>query len=202
MSEQYVHDFQNETKPLSSRERILKDKIDDKMDGVSPSEYDAFVLDRKRDVMANISRKKLEEFLDDEKKYVGLELGVGTGIYTEALNHIENLELLGLEIRKDLVDYGVSKSRFKEGQIVIGDFHKLPFADDSFELVTGLAITRQRENIDDFYAEIKRVLREDGLFFIPFIKSKSGIIDREVQTIIDQGFDIVEKGDWYIVAKK
>lgn len=202
MGEKYIHDFQKDIISIPEKDRELMKKIDNKMKGVSPDEYDTFVLSRRRNIMAEVSSKKLESFLDKEKKYVGLELGVGTGIYTEALNRIPNLKLKGIEIREDMINFGFAKSRFEKNQIVMGDFHQLPFADGSFDLVTGLAIAKQREDVMKFYSEIKRVLKEGGLFFIPFIRPKNETIERESQVILDHGLDILEKSGWYILAKK
>lgn len=40
-----------------------------------------------------------------------------------------------------------------------------------------------------------------GYFFIPFTKPKEDTIENEIRLMEENGFEIVEKSDWYIFAK-
>lgn len=197
---EHIHEFRSDLNPLNDTERETRKRINNKMEDVSPEEYDAYAISRERDKIANFSKEKLMSFLDEDKKYKGLELGSGTGIYTKELNQIPNLDLVGVEIGRDMIDYGLDRERFNKDQVVVGDFQNIPFDDDSFDLGTGLAITRQREDISKFYSELKRVLKKNGIFFLPFIKASEKIIEQESQRIINGGLKIVEKGNWYILV--
>lgn len=172
MGESFIHEFKKDLRSLSEEEKNLRKRIDNNMENVTPEEYDAFVLGRERSKVAKTAKDKLVSLLEKEKEYEGLELGSGTGIYTKELNLIPNLKITGIDIRKDMIDYGVKNRRFSKGQVLQGDFNKMNFDDDSFELSTGLAFTRQRLDKSIFYNELKRVLKDGGLFFYSFYKTK------------------------------
>ncbi|HRY82926.1 MAG TPA: class I SAM-dependent methyltransferase [Candidatus Moranbacteria bacterium] len=199
--EEFIHEFKKNLKPLNSEEKALKKRIDNNMENVSPEEYDTFVLGRERDETARVAKDKLESFLDKEKEYLGLELGSGTGIYTKELNSIPNLKLIGMDNLRNMVDFGTAQKRFSKEQVIEGDFHEMSFDENSFDLATGLAITKQRKDIPKFYSELKRILKENGFVFLPFVTSGKKIIEKEIQLAEENGFEIMEKGDWYILAK-
>lgn len=201
MGEPFMHEFKKDLRPLSEEEKNLRKRIDNNMENVTPEEYDAFVLGRERSKVAETAKNKLESLLEKEKEYNGLELGSGTGIYTKELNLIPNLKITGIDIRKDMIDFGAKNGRFLDGQVIQGDFNRMNFDDNSFELGTGLAFTRQRLNKSIFYNELKRVLKNGGLFFVPFTKPKEDTIENEIELMEQNGFEIIEKSDWYIVAK-
>ncbi len=193
----------NKTSSLTPEQQDLKKRIEkDKMKGVSAEEYDQFVLERGRDEKAEKFATILTELLDAEKKYKTLELGAGTGIFTNELNKIPNVELTCLDIRKDLLEYGIDKERIKREQIVIGDFEKQPFEQDSFDVLTGTAIMNQRQDQEAFFAETKRVLKDGGLAFFPWIHKKQDRFEKETKLLEDNGFEIVNVGEDYILAKK
>lgn len=198
---EFIHAFKKNLNPLSDKEKDLRRRIDNHMENVSPKEYDSFVLGRERSQVAKTAKDKLESFLKKEREYKLLELGSGTGIYTRELNLIPNAEVTGIDIRKDMIDYGVEMGRFSKEQVLEGDFNRMIFDDDSFDLGTGLAFTRQRFDKSIFYNELKRVLKDGGLFFIPFTKPKEGTIESEALLMKENGFEIMEKGEWYVVAR-
>ena len=189
--------------PLTPEQQELKKRIEkDRMKYVGAEEYDGFILERGREEKARKFAEILSNLLDDEKRYSALELGSGTGIFTNELNKISNIDLTCLDIRKDLIEYGIDKGRIKREQIVIGDFEKQSFGQGSFDVMTGMAIMNQRENREAFFAEIKRTLKDDGLVFFPWIKKRKDKFERELMLLEENGFEVIHSGEDYILAKK
>jgi ubiquinone/menaquinone biosynthesis C-methylase UbiE len=96
-----------------------------------------------------------------------LELGCGTGnnLWFAAR---EGFRVAGIDISKTAVDF--ANKRFSEegltGDLRIGDFSKLPFADKSFDLVfdRGSLSLTNRQGAIDCVNEVRRVIKPSGLF--------------------------------------
>ena len=189
--------------PLTLKQREMKNRIENnKMVDVGAEEYDKFILERGRDEKAKKFADILSSFLGDEKRYAALELGPGTGIFTNELNRIPNVDLTCLDMRKDLMEYGIEKGRMRREQVVVGDFEKQAFEKESFDVLTGMAIMNQRDDQEAFFSEIKRTLKNDGLVFFPWIKKRKDKFERELAFLDKNGFEVIHAGEDYILAKK
>lgn len=199
----YVFEHPSHVVSDFSREKDLdlKRKIEMGMEGVTPEEYDTFVLERGRDSFAIAFRDFLKERMEEKKSSL-LEVGAGTGIVTNRLNELKNISVTALEYKPDFLEYAIQQARVRPEQGVIGSFDQLPFEAESFDAYTGVAILNQRRNIDVFYAEALRVLKKKGRIYIPWIKTKKESIDREKTYLEQNGFRIVREGDWYLVGEK
>lgn len=96
-----------------------------------------------------------------------LELGSGTGnnLWFAAR---EGFRVSGIDISKTAVDF--ARKRFADegltGDFRIGDFSKLPFPDQSFDLVfdRGSLSMTNRQGTIDCVNEVRRVIKPNGLF--------------------------------------
>ena len=96
-----------------------------------------------------------------------LELGSGTGnnLWFAAR---EGFRVSGIDISKTAVDF--AKKRFADegltGDFRIGDFSRLPFPDNSFDLVfdRGSLSMTNRQGTIDCVNEVRRVIKPNGLF--------------------------------------
>src|SRR3989338_8384356 len=162
------------------KERIISqpDRLPS-LDDLTPELYDQFVLERNRDSVAVSCRDLLRQVLDQNRLYETLEVGAGTGIGTKRLNELGNLKVVALDRKKDFLEYAIRLGRMEQRQAVLGDFNSLPFGNATFDLYTGIAILNQRDNIEQFYAEALRVLKKDGLIFLPWTKKNPKSMDPE-----------------------
>jgi|WetSurMetagenome_2_1015567.scaffolds.fasta_scaffold522543_2 ubiquinone/menaquinone biosynthesis C-methylase UbiE len=190
------------SKTLTPEQEELKNRINDRMRDVGPEEYDKFIMERGRGEKAKNSAGDLSDLLDKEKDYEILELGPGTGIYTQELDKIPNIKLNSLDFRKDLIDYGIAKGRIRSDRASVGDFEQMPFDEKSFDVLTGMAVVNQRRNVEEFFSEIKRVLKDEGLVFFPWIKKKGASFERETKLLKEHGFEIISTKGSYILARK
>jgi len=194
--------FRKNLPPRTPKQDDVKKRIEQGMKDVSAEEYDTFVSERGRDSFAIAVKSLVASVLNPGKHYEALEIGAGTGISTRRLNEIENIHVTALDIREDYLEFGIRNGRIRSEQAVVGSFSELPFPDESFDLYVGVAILNQRADIDRFYEEMSRVLKDGGSVFIPWTKVKDGSIEREMKNIKGFPFEITNRGDWYIIGKR
>ena len=91
-----------------------------------------------------------------------LDVGVGTGkSLAEFLKNGPFKCSIGCDFSENMLHK--SKERFGDlVHLLAGDFHELPFASGSFDLVTGSFVLRSVQSMRDFLTEIKRVTRPGG----------------------------------------
>jgi|GEM_PF-6596103 len=199
---EYSHSSREGLSPRTPEQNEVRAKIEHQIETISPEEYDKFALERRRDEFAIACKDLLAQELDPSKLYETLEVGAGTGISTNRLNELSNLMVTALEKRKDFLDYGIKHGKITKEQATIGDFNHLSFNDNSFDLYTGIAILNQRNDVNKFYEEVVRVLRKDGLLFIPWTKTRATSIEREKAFFQQFSITVVKEGDWFLLGKK
>jgi len=87
-----------------------------------------------------------------------LELGCGTGIFTEQLA-MRNINITALDISIDLL--GSAKKKQGVSKILAADAESIPFLDESFDFVVGVSILHHLD-IERSLREIRRVLKTGG----------------------------------------
>ncbi len=199
---EYKHFVKKDLPPRTPEQDKLRKKIEHQIKEVSPEEYDNFVLERRRDEFAKSVKDLLKQILDPHKVYKTLEIGAGTGIATNRLNELDNLQVTALDLKKDFLDYGLKKDRIDPSQAVQGNFSKLPFKDETFDLYIGIAVLNQRDDIDKFYQEVIRVLKKGGLIIIPWIKTREKSIEREKAFFQKFSLKVKQEGKWFLVGEK
>lgn len=103
-----------------------------------------------------------------------LDVGCGTGANLELLGEYGEAE--GVDVSPDALAFCRARGL---SRVKLGEAEKLPYEDNSFDLVTGLDVV---EHLDDDVAglsEMRRVLRPDGraLLFVPAFMFLWGVQD-------------------------
>jgi ubiquinone/menaquinone biosynthesis C-methylase UbiE len=106
-----------------------------------------------------------------------LEIGAGTGYFT--LNMLQDgvvREAVATDISPGMLDALQANARRISVQVqtVACDAERLPFADESFDLVLGHAVLHHIPHLDVAFAEFKRVLRPGGRFVFAGEPSQTG----------------------------
>ncbi len=94
-----------------------------------------------------------------------LEIGSGRGggaCYVQ--QYLKTNSVTGLDISSDAVDLCKSSFDIPGLSFVQGDSEKLPFDDDSFDVVLNIESSHCYGNIDSFLYEVGRVLKKNGSF--------------------------------------
>lgn len=98
-----------------------------------------------------------------------LDLATGTADFALAARRLNPGRIVGADVALEMVRLGVPKVAAADGppiRLMGGDAERLPFADDSFDLVTAAFGVRNFGHIPDGLAEARRVLRPGGELLI------------------------------------
>ena len=103
-------------------------------------------------------REFLQKHYPGQKDLHLLDIGCGTGITLQILQEFGKAE--GMDLSDDAIDF-CKKRGFS---ITKGDVAKMPFPDDSFDIITCLGVFYHEGVKDDLMAmkEIKRILKPGG----------------------------------------
>lgn len=119
-------------------------------------------------------RRKLVDFALKGNESAILDLGVGTG---RSLNNFLKRKRFELAVGCDFSSGMLQQAKqfLPEGTgLVSCDFHRLPFKDGVFDLVTGSFILRSAQDLNYFFREIYRVLKSGGrAAFLELTKPKN-----------------------------
>ncbi len=125
-----------------------------------------------------------------------LDVCAGTNVIgIDLLKRQPDLRLQAIDRSRAMQDVGGREARRLGLTIdsVIGDVHRLPFADNSFDAVTLQWATRHLRVIDVF-SEIKRVLRPGGAFYhCDMLRPANRMIERIYCVYLDVCVDLVSR---------
>lgn len=92
-----------------------------------------------------------------------LDFGCGDGKHAENLLEIGAKRVAGLDISPDMIE--LARKRNKPGlEFVVADGEKIPFEDDSFDIIFSNFVLHYFEDTHIPFAEIGRVLRKGGYY--------------------------------------
>lgn len=130
-----------------------------------------------------------------------LECGCGTGVIAHELSGKFNM--VGIDISRESVLAG--REAGLKVDLCVGDVHKLPFADNSFDLVYFYSVLTYVRDPAAVLAEVSRVLKKDGVFLFyefnsnnPWVRLKGGwgsrklIAPREYIEMLEGSFSFLE----------
>lgn len=107
-------------------------------------------------------RRKMVAFSLTGLERTILDLGAGTGKSLEAFLNAHRFERsVGCDFSENMLEKAERRLGSK-AELMICDFHGLPFPNQTFDIVTGSFILRSVQNMNHFISEAKRVLKPDG----------------------------------------
>tara|TARA_B100000925_G_scaffold291920_1_gene282489 strand:- start:39 stop:875 length:837 start_codon:yes stop_codon:yes gene_type:complete len=112
---------------------------------------------------------QIEKYCNRDKSKVILDYGCGTGILNLLLllKGYENVH--GVDIVEKFNDNILRKLNFNKASFkLIKDNEKLPYEDESFDIITSSLVLEHVENIDHYYSEAARLLKPGGVCFFHF----------------------------------
>ncbi len=120
----------------------------------------------------NKALKMAAEKLPEEPKMV-LDVACGTGDVSFRLHEIfPNAQITGLDLSAGMLEIakkklaGMDVSAREHISFMEGDSLKMPFADDTFDLVTVAYGVRNFERLEDGYREMRRVMKPGGVICV------------------------------------
>lgn len=94
-----------------------------------------------------------------------LDIASGTG-YGSALLGETAASVTGVDVDADAIEYANKNYASKNVKFVQGEGTKIPIADDTFDVVVSYETIEHIKDYKTFMAEVKRVLKKDGLFIL------------------------------------
>lgn len=92
-----------------------------------------------------------------------IDLGCGTGSFTERLSRIFP-KVIGLDISPQCINYASKK--YPHIAFETGDLESLPYADNSFDLITMFGVLHHFPRMEDALKEPYRILKDNGILFV------------------------------------
>lgn len=120
-------------------------------------------------------RKKTVEFTNISKDKKILDICTGTGDLAIKFASQGN-EVMGIDLSEEMIEIANNKNKFKNLKFEVEDATKLPFENNSFDIVTSSFGLHEmpKEIMLKVLEEVKRVLKSNGQFIIiDFYKGKS-----------------------------
>ncbi|WP_133111555.1 class I SAM-dependent methyltransferase [Candidatus Scalindua japonica] len=129
------------------------------------------------------------EFHDHEVLEVGCGRGGGAYFIKKYLNpkSMVGLDLAGRAVKLCKEKYGTDGLDF-----INGDAEALPFLDNSFDIVINVESAFHYPSRDDFFREVKRVLRKDGYFLYADVEIRNEVESLD-NSILEAGFTLLKR---------
>jgi len=141
--------------------------------GYAPFEYETSLILKQED---EINRYSLQLYhylvtkIDISQKEV-LEIGSGRGGGAAYMvNYLQPKAITGLDIAHNAVNLANSKHATGNLKFIQGNAEKLPFNDESFDVVINVESCHAYGSVPVFLKEVKRVLRPGGFFLCTDIR--------------------------------
>ncbi|MBI2798636.1 class I SAM-dependent methyltransferase [Candidatus Saccharibacteria bacterium] len=121
----------------------------------------------------------------------GIDLGTGTGVLAKRLAGFCD-SFAGLDRSTEFLTIARERTKNKIG-LVAADVTRLPFRDESFDLVTscGLIFSLDRTKSIDFITELSRTLKSPGVYMDGFVTGSHGDVLRSYASWKDSLADMV-----------
>ncbi len=117
-------------------------------------------------------RRKLRKFIDSKNNFI-LDLGVGTGVFSEAIK--ENGFIIGIDPSFKMIMEGKKKREFIK--FVMGVGEKLPFKNESFDCIISAYVMRNLDSVRITLSEALRVLKPGGkIIILEFFPPKNVVL--------------------------
>ncbi|MEI0493037.1 class I SAM-dependent methyltransferase [Brachyspira intermedia] len=137
-----------------SKEHFNKQaSIYDEKDTIYYSKYGKISCNYVSEYLKNIDYNKL------------LDIGSGTGYLINMLKDKEMTEFYGLDLSEEMIKIAESKN-IKNAQFILGSANKLPFDDDTFDIVTCIQSFHHYPYPNEAMREAYRVLKKGGLYIL------------------------------------
>lgn len=95
-----------------------------------------------------------------------LDVASGTGYGSELLKQAGATEVIGVDYASDAVEYSLAEHCVGHPDYVLGDGIRLPLGDRLFDVIVSFETLEHVQEPDKMLAELRRVLKEDGLIVV------------------------------------
>jgi ubiquinone/menaquinone biosynthesis C-methylase UbiE len=125
-----------------------------------------------------------------------LEVGSGRGGGSSYINrYMRPAKITGLDIASNAIRWA-NEQHTTEGNIefIQGNAEKLPFADESFDVILNVESCHAYGSVDRFLAEVKRCLRPSGIFLCTDLRGPEGMVKLK-DSLLSSGMQLIAEED-------
>jgi ubiquinone/menaquinone biosynthesis C-methylase UbiE len=134
------------------------------------SNYDLYYQTEIGKKVSQIEENLFNDLLIDVPKTEMLELGCGTGQWTEYFIN-QGFKLTGIDISEEMLK--IAQAKNLKADILKADSSHIPFDDNSFFAISSITMLEFVEDQDRVLQEIHRVLKPNGWIILGFLNANS-----------------------------
>lgn len=144
---------------------------------------------RARRIIEGINPKDGEKIID---------LGCGTGYYLFLLSNLRiNLDLTGFDNDIGAMEEAKAMLSFRKIKFVLGDLHRMPFKDNSFDKAVMSEVLEHVENDRQVLKEAFRILKKGGVLIISAPSKNFPLLWDPINWVLQRMFNThIRKGFW------
>ena len=155
---------------MKKNQNKFYDKLMDNSD-----DFTFFTKDTRYNVLKLLKKREIIKYFDEFiKNYISendkiLDYGCGPGTFSVKLSSMTKNQVYGIDISKKFIE----ECEILKNTLKIDNFHpqhvegkKLPYNDNSFDLILLFDVIHHLEDINENFVEIKRVLKKSGKLVI------------------------------------
>ncbi len=132
--------------------------------------YDKYYTTVRGQRIDQIEKDLINELIKNVPEKSMLELGCGTGHWTEFFVS-KGFEVTAIDVSLEMLK--IAKNKQIKAQFLSADAEKLPFMDGSFSVIASVTMLEFVKNIDMVFDEIYRVLKPNGWLIIGALNAES-----------------------------
>ncbi|MDI6861536.1 MAG: methyltransferase domain-containing protein [Caldisericia bacterium] len=138
-------------------------------------------------------KRAIENLIEEGNGKVALDLGIGTGLFTQILRE-KGYKVIGIDISEEMLK--IAKKRGFE--VIKHDFnYPLPFEKESFDFVFSMTSIEFLLDPKPLFNEVKRILKKDGKFLLITLNSLSlWALKRRIEGLFDKN-NLFNKARFY-----
>lgn len=138
---------------------------------LSKEGYDKYApfYDEKSDFLDGFEGDEIWKMIGKVEGKSVLDAGCGTGRLIKILFE-KGAFVTGLDIAPEMLK--VARKKFKKAEFVEGSVEKMPFEDESFDMVTAGFVIVHLKDLRKFFDEVYRVLKPGGVFVLTNVNQR------------------------------
>ena len=155
-----------------------------------PDRYDQWFETPIGKLVHEYEAELLQEMLDPKPGEFLLDVGCGTGIFTDSVLS-SGAEIVGLDISMPMVGRAFSRFQGQRFTPLTGDMLRLPFTSGSFDKVYSMTALEFVDNAQTAVAELQRVTKAGGIIVMTTLNRLSPWAERRLKAG-DQGHELFQ----------
>ena len=153
----------------SSVKKLILNTDDESIDWIKEKHKLQEMINDGAPIQRDWSINQIEKFCNESKDKVILDYGCGTGILNLLLllkgyQNVHGVDIVRKFNKKILQKFNFNKASFN----LIRDNEKLPYEDETFDIIISSQVLEHVGNIDHYYSEAARLLKPGGVCFFNF----------------------------------